>query len=245
MKKNLTILFSVLITLFSLSAQGQDDKPQAKSYLGVFGGISTPASNFGQSIYSNNSAGFAKKGATFGLDAGIYLYKNLALGITFSYQDQGELTTTDAQNLANGYNASFDKNETNVTAVNRYQSINFMGGPQYSFLYKKLALDLRASVGIIKSSSTPAIDVVFDNSNNSASYLHQLSSGAAAFAYGGSAGLRYSLSDSWDVGFKFNYINSDGIKIENSGPTYTGIGRYQTRLPITEIQTTLGISIKF
>src|SRR5271165_7009060 len=104
MKKNLTILSAILITLFSLNVKAQDDKPNAKSYLSIFGGVSKPLSNFAQSVYSNNSAGFAKNGPTIGLDAGIYLYKNLGIGITFSYQDQGELTTADAQNLANGYN---------------------------------------------------------------------------------------------------------------------------------------------
>jgi hypothetical protein len=245
MKKNFTILSAVLITLFSLNAKAQDDKPVAKSYLGFLGGLSSAVGNFGQSNYSNNSAGFAKKGPVFGLDAGIYLYKNLALGLTFTYQDQGEISQADVQNLANGYNTSFDKDETNVTANGRYQSVNFMGGPQYTFLYKRFALDLRASAGFVKSISTPVMGVVFDNSNNSATYLNQLSSGALAFAYGGSAGLRFSLSDSWDVGLKCNYVNSDGIKIENSGPAYTGVGRYQTKLPITEIQTTLGIAVKF
>ena len=124
MKKNFTILSAVLITLFSLNAKAQDEVTQAKSYLGLTGGFSTPASNFGQSNYSNNNAGFAKKGTMLGLDAGIYLYKNFGIGITFSYQDQGELTGADAQNLANGYLASFGKDESNVTAVNRYQNLN-------------------------------------------------------------------------------------------------------------------------
>jgi len=245
MKKNFTILSAVLITLFSLNVKAQDDNPQAKSYLGLLGGLSSPVSNFGQSNYSNNSAGFAKKGGTLGLDAGIYLHKNFGIGITFSYQDQGELNAADVQNLANGYNTSFVKDETNVTAVNRYQNLNLMAGPQYSFLYKRFTLDLRASAGIIKSISTPSLGIVFDNTANSATYHNQLSSGGNTFAYGGSAGLRFSLSDSWDIGLKSNYINSDGIKIENTGPAYTGIGRYQTKLPITEIQTTLGISLKF
>ena len=245
MKKNFTILSAVLITLFSLNVKAQDDNPQAKSYLGLLGGLSVPVSNFGQSNYSNNSAGFAKKGGTLGLDAGIYLHKNFGIGITFSYQDQGELNAADVQNLANGYNTSFVKNETNVTAVNRYQNVNLMAGPQYSFLYKRFTLDIRASAGIVKSISTPSLGVVFNNTSNSSTYLNQLSSGGNALAYGGSAGLRFSLGDSWDIGLKCNYINSDGIKIENSGPTYTGVGRYQTKLPITEIQTTLGISLKF
>ena len=244
MKKNFTILSAVLITLSSLNVKAQDDKPQAKSYLGLLGGMSAPVNNFGQSNYSNNSAGFAKKGNTIGLDAGIYLRKNFGIGVTFTYQDQGELNATDVQNLANGYNTSFAKNETYVTAVDRYENVNLMAGPQYSFLYKRFTLDLRASAGVIKSISTPSLGVVFDNSSNSATYLNQLSSGSTAFAYGGSAGLRFSLGDSWDVGLKCNYINSDGLTIKNTNNPGT-VGRFVTKQPITEIQTTLGIAVKF
>jgi hypothetical protein len=248
MKKNLTILSAILISLFlfSLNASAQDDNPQAKSYLAFLGGLSTPLSNFSQSNYSNNSAGFAKRGSTFGLDAAIYLYKNLAIGATVSFQDQGELSFADVTNLANGYNTSFAKDITNVTAVNRYQNINIMAGPQYSFLYKKFTLDLRASAGIIKSTSTPSTTINFDNSTSAAATFYQLNSTGSAFAYGGSIGLRYSLGDSWDVGIKANYINSDGIKIDNSNNPDPGtVGRYVTKQPITEIQTTLGITLKF
>jgi len=245
MKKNFTILSAILIILFSLKAKAQDaDIPQAKSYMGLIGGLSIPTGSFGQTNYSNNSAGFAKKGGMLGLDAGVYLYKNLGIGITFSYQDQGELSATDAQTLATGYNTSYVKDETNVTTVDRYQNISLMAGPQYTFLYKMFALDLRASAGLIKSFATPSLGVVFDNSNNSASYLNQLSSRGDTFAYGASIGLRYSFSDSWDVGLKCNYVNSNGIKIEDSGP-FTTAGRWQTNLPITVIETTLGISVKF
>jgi hypothetical protein len=246
MKKNLTILSAILITLFSLTAKAQDDadKPRPKSYMAFLGGLSTPSGDFKQTNYSNNSSGFAKTGATFALDAGIYVYKNLAIGLTFSFQDQGELSANDAQIIANGYNASAVKDITTVTAVNRYHSLNLMMGPQYSFLYKKFTLDLRASAGFIKSTSTPLIVVIFDNSNNSAGTLYQLNSTALAFGYSGSAGLHYSLGDGWDVILKANYVDCSGIKIENSGNPGT-VGRIQTNLPITEFQTTIGMAIKF
>jgi hypothetical protein len=245
MKKNLTILSVLLITLISLQAKAQDDvDTKAKSYMSFFGGLSNPTSNFGSSDYNNNSAAFAKKGVTFGLEGVAYFYKNLAFAASFSYQDQGELNATDVQNLSNGYNTSFNKDETTITAVNRYVNFNLMGGPQYSFLYKKFTLDIRAMAGFIKSASTPSLDIVFDYSTNADATVKQLSSSALSFAYGGSVGLRYKLSDSWDVGLKANYIKSDGIKIENSNNDGT-IGRFVTKLPIAEIQTTLGIALKF
>src|ERR1700722_14849357 len=151
MKKNFTILSAILITLFSLTAKAQDDKPEAKSYMALFGGLSIPTGSYASTAYSNNNSGFAKKGETFGFDFGIYLHKNLGIGITLAYQDQGELDSTDVQNLANGYNSSFFKNQTSVTAVGRHTNLTFMAGPQYSFLYKNFTFDLRAQAGVIKS----------------------------------------------------------------------------------------------
>ena len=245
MKKHLTILSAILITLFSLTAKAQDDKPQAKSYLAFLGGISTPTGSFASTSYSNNSSGFAKTSVTLALDGAVYVYKNLAIGATFSFQDQGELTQADDQNLANGYNNSFIKNQTSVTSVNRYHNLNLMGGPQYTFLYKNFALDIRADAGVIKSASTPSTIIIFDYSSNSGQTYNQLSSGALAFAYGGSAGLRYTLSDAWDVGLRVNYVTSNGIKISNTGGDAGTVGRFQTNLPISEVQTTIGFTLKF
>jgi opacity protein-like surface antigen len=244
MKKTLTLLSVVLITLISFKAKAQDVPEYVKSYISFLGGVSTPTSNFGQSNYYNNSAGFAKRGTTLQLDGAYYFYKNLGFGVTFSFQDQGEIDSLQAQSLANGYNTDFVKDRTDVTAVNRYQSISLMGGPQYSFKYKKFILDLRAQAGLLKSTSTPMISVVFDNSFNTAQTLNQLRSTSSAFAYGGLVGIRYSFSDSWDVGLRANYLNCSGIDIVNTNHT-NNTGRLVTKQPISVIQTTVGMTVHF
>jgi hypothetical protein len=245
MKKNFTILSALLITLFSLNVKAQDDAPVAKSYMTFFGGISQPLGDFANSTYVNNNAGFAKKGPVYGLDFGIYVHKNLAIGVTASYQDQGELNATDVQNLADGYNASFIKDQTSVTALGRYTSFNLMVGPQYSFLYKSFTFDLRVDAGGLKSFDTPSLTTIFDYSSNSGSTYYQLSSKSFTLAYGGSVGIRYSLGDSWDVGVKLNYINTNGLKIENVGGDTGAVGRFQTHQPVSMLQSTLGITLKF
>jgi hypothetical protein len=245
MKKIFTLLSAILITLISFSARAQDKdtKEYVKSYLGLLGGISNPSGNFAQANYSNNSAGFAKKGFTTGLDGAFYIYKNLAIGATFTFQDQGELNSADVQNLSTGYNTDFNKDITTVNAVNRYNNFNLMAGPQYSFAISKFTIDMRVSAGLVKSTSTPSLAIVFDNSNNPGLTLEQHSSEAKAFAYGGSAGLRYNLGGSWDIGLKANYINSNGLTITNGNNPNT-MGRFVTKQPITELQTTLGISLR-
>ena len=244
MKKTLTIVSAILITFLSFNASAQDDNPKPKSYLSFWGGQSIPTGAFGQSNYSNNSAGFAKRSVTFGLDVGIYVYKNLAITGTLSFQDQGQLNQMDAAILADGYNTSLKNDQTTVTIVNRYHNVNLLAGPQYSFLYKKFTFDIRAFGGVIKSTSTPQITVLFDYSDHPGQTLTQLNSTALTLGYGGGAGLRYSLGDSWDIGIKANYIGSSGIKIENTGNP-DNIGRVQTKLPITELQATLGMTLKF
>jgi hypothetical protein len=120
-----------------------------------------------------------------------------------------------------------------------------MAGPQYSFLYKNFTFDVRADAGLIKSNSTPSLIIVFDYSTNSGQTYNQLSSGSTVFAYGGSFGFRYSLSDSWDAGIRLNYVSSSGFKVDNTGGDAGTVGRFQTKIPINEIQTTLGMTLKF
>ena len=245
MKKNFTILSAILITLFSLTAKAQDDQPEAKSYMAFLGGLSVPIGNYASNDYANNDAGFAHKGQTYGLDFGIFLHKNFGIGVSIALQDQGELDSTQTQALANGYNSSFFKNQTSVTSVGRFSNLTLMAGPLYEFLHKKFILDLRVSAGVIKSFTTPATTIVFDYSSNSGQTYYQESSGAVAFAYGASINLRYTLSDSWDVGIKLNYVNSPGLKIDNTGGDAGTVGRFQTNMPVTLIQPTVGMTLKF
>jgi hypothetical protein len=243
MKKTLTLLSIVLISIISIkaNAQAKDAPEYVKSYIGIMLGNSTPTGNFGAYDYLNNKAGFAKPGTTFGLNGAFYFYKNLAIAGSFSFQDQDELTTNDAQILANGYNTDFQKDNTEITASGRYHSITFMAGPQYSFVYNKFTIDLGASAGVFKSYSTPAVTVMFNNITTTSLVLKQLSSGATAFAYGGSAALRYNIGGRWDLTLKGNYISSDGITIENTNNTGS-IGRFVTKQPISVFQTTFGFT---
>jgi len=289
MKKTLTILSSVIITLITFSANAQTDTnvqsflsfsgerasnplpgftstaydhynagfPKANvyfnnvaedttvhSYLTLLGGVGIPVGNFASSNYSNNKAGFAKKGMNFGLDGAFVIHKSLSFGLSFIYHDQGELNANDVQNLANGYNASFVKDVTTATSVNRLDNITLMGGPQYSFLYKKFQLDLRVDAGALKSLSTPSLTVAFNYSTAVPNTFEQLSSSALGFAYGGSVGLRWSFADNWDIGIKANYIDCPLIKIENNNNTGT-VGRFVTNQPVSIIETTAGITLRF
>ncbi|QXU42530.1 outer membrane beta-barrel protein [Pedobacter sp. D749] len=239
MRKYLLLpLFLLIFTVFSASAQ-------VKSYIGFFGGLSSPIDNFAKSEYGeiykeNNKAGYAKNGFTFGVDGAWYFYKNLALAGVISYQDQGRLSHKDVENLSAGYTDGFAVDNSTVTSNKRYRNLNVLVGPQYSFLlHPKLILDVRAVAGVIKSFSTPELKV--DLEDDPTHTFYQRSSTASTFAYGGGIGLRYSLTNKIGLALRGNYIGADGIKITNDNRNINA-GRLVTKQPISEIQTTLGLS---
>src|SRR5262249_22761395 len=138
---SIAILFTIIFISFSAKAQ-------QKSYISLYGGLSTPIGGFGSYDYYNNQSGFAQKRITFAVDGAVYFYKNLGLGYTLSFQDQSKLTYNDASILAAGYTASYNSDDATVNAYDRYHSWNLMVGPQYSIPYHKFIFDLRAFGGV-------------------------------------------------------------------------------------------------
>jgi len=243
MKKYIILFAVAFISLVSFRAQAQQ-----KSYWGVFGGVSIPTgqfsnSDYGEFLHENNKAGFAKTGYTFGVDGAWYFHKNWAIAGTISYQDQGQLNGKDVQTLAAGYQDAFGVDQGAVTSTKHYRSLNILVGPQYSFFFKKLALDLRANAGWLKSLSTPQIDVVVTDDDIDHAFAQQ-SSKASAFAYGGSIDLRYNLCKNFGLVLKENYVASTGLAITND-QRINNAGRLDTKQPVTVFQTTLGINFGF
>jgi len=221
-----------------------DVHAQLKSYLTISGGVSNPQGDYGSTDYSNNHAGFAKRGVTFGFDGAVYVFKKLAIGYTFSFQDQGKLTYNDVNILAQGYTASFKADQTTVNGYDRFHNWNLLVGPQYSFTYRKFILDLRAFGGLVDVTSTPETVVELVGVPKQANYFYERRGHGLLLGYGASAGLRFKLDDSWTIGIKSGYISSKGPNITVDGLT-DNIGRYVTNIPIREIQTTFGIGLSF
>jgi hypothetical protein len=237
MKKTATLIILLLLVL-SVGANAQ-----MKSYLSLFAGESAPLGDFKSIDYKNNKAGFASKGLTFGLDGAFYIYKNLAIAGTLSFQDQGELSAANVYSIAYGYTSSFNADNSTTTGVNRYQSINLLIGPQYSFkITEKFAFDVRASAGFLKSISTPYLTTYLTGVPSQTATFYQQSSTALAFGYGGGLGLRYQFSDSFGLSLRSNYVNSSGYNITNLG-RQVAVGRLVTKQPVSLIQTTLGINL--
>jgi hypothetical protein len=243
--KKLIIISAVILATFSTFTA----KAQVSSYWDITGGVSIPTgqfanSNYGELYHENNKAGFAKTGYVIGLDGAWYIHKtNWAIAATVSYQDQGQLSAKDAQSLATGYQDAFDVDEGAATSHGRYQNLNVLVGPQYSFVFSKLIIDLRANVGIVKSFSTPEIDVVVTDADIPHPFA-QLSSKATGFAYGGFADLRYKLTKKLGLILKEGYVASPGIDITNTSRV-NNAGRLDTKQPVSVLQTSLGLNFAF
>jgi len=230
------LLLTVFIALMTVGA-----KAQVKSYFGFFGGVSNALGDFKSTDYYNNKAGFGKRGLTYGLDGAYYFYKNLGIGASITYQDNGELNLTEANSLAAGYTSSFSADNAAVTGTKRYQTVNILLGPQYTFTKGKFLLDLRASAGILKLFSTPETYVNLYDGDNQIAAFYQKSASSTVLAYSGTAALRYKLSDNVFLTLRGAYLSSQGPSITYQGRT-TNTGRLVTRQPFNTINTTIGLN---
>jgi hypothetical protein len=243
---NIKRIFTVLtITFFAFIATGAhaqtQTQPPLTSYFGFFGGMSNPLGDFKKADYYNNKSGFAKKGLTYGLDGAWYVYKNLAVGASITYQDNGELNQANADSLASGYTSSFNTDNSTVTATKRYQTVNILLGPQYTFSKGKFLLDLRASAGVLKVFSTPQTYIQSYDGSNEIATFYQKSASSTVLAYSGTAALRYKLSDNVFLTLRGAYLSSQGPSIVYQGRTIN-TGRVVTKQPFNTLNTTIGLN---
>jgi len=243
MKKVYTII-SIFILLFTAFDAGAQDASKQKSYISLYSGWSIPQGNYAGTDYNNNQAGFAKRGVTIAVDGAVYLKKNFAIAGIISFQDQGKLNQSNIDILSQGYVNSYSADNAKVIAYDRYHNWNILIGPQYSFTYKDFILDLRASAGLVWVTSTPETSITLGNVPEQTATFYQRRSAGKLFGYGASGGLRYKLGDTWTVGIKESYVASGGTTVTNEGRT-ENLGRLVTKLPISELQTTLGFSLSF
>jgi len=248
MKKNITILFTLVIAFIATNVQAQEIPP-GKNYLGLYMGVSEPVGVFKNTDYYNNNAGFAKRGITYGINWAHYFTKHIAAVADISFQDQGRPTTDELQTLSDGYNADYKAQSTTVSVTQRYQNFNFLLGPQYSFYFGDFSFDLGVSAGLLRSTDTPEYELTVykttvGTTTGTTQIFYQRSSPGSAFAYSGNIGLHYSVSSVFGFSLTGKYVGSEGITINNESNPYT-VGRLVTKQPINVMQTTFGIFFHF
>ncbi|PWK70871.1 hypothetical protein LX99_04579 [Mucilaginibacter oryzae] len=252
MKQTLTFFTAGLLMLMAYTVKAQDNndsddetKPKKlRSYVGLSMGVSYALSDFAKADYYNNKAGFANRGVTYQLDGAVYLYRHLGVGFTLSHQDQSNFSYDDDLILSKGYTTDFKADAGTVTADKRYRSYNFLLGPQYTFTWRRLAFDLRASAGAIKSRTSPVLTISVTGVSAQSGSITQESATGYAFAYGGSGAIRFDMGAGWGLSLKGNYVKSDGYNVVTNGRTLN-VGRLVTKQPITEGQIVFGLTKAF
>ncbi|HEY9000016.1 MAG TPA: hypothetical protein VIM89_01595 [Mucilaginibacter sp.] len=239
-KKIFTTISIAFLAFVATNVHAQDENP-VKSYFGFFGGVSNPMGDFKSTDYYNNKSGFGKRGLTYGLDGAFYFHKNWAIGASITYQDNGELNQANADSLAAGYTNSYNADQATVTATKRYQTVNILLGPQYTFQKGKFLLDLRASAGIIKVFSTPETNTLLSDVPQQTALFYQRSASATVLGYSGTAALRYRLSENVFLTLRGAYLYSPGPSITNQYRDIS-LGRLVTKQPFNTINTTIGLN---
>ncbi len=232
-------LFGIALTL-----QAED---KAKNYLGFLAGSSFATGDFSSTGTGtlnnwNNSAGFAKTGFNVGVEGAYYFGANLGVVGTINFSDHGRFVAGDVQKLGDSFTDAFAVDESTVKTTGRYRSLTFMAGPQLSFPFRTLTIDIRAMGGLLTSLSTPEITVLLEDQTDAT--FTQKSSTTSAFGWMAGAGLRYALTDKLGLMFRADYISSDGVKIENTNRA-NNAGRLVTKQPMSWVNTTIGIAYSF
>jgi hypothetical protein len=228
--------------LLASSTQAQENK---NSFVGFSIGASTPVGAFAKSDpgtfnHWNNTSGFAKQGFTAGFDGAWYFLPWLGIGGSLYYSEHGGFSSSDARKLATSYTEAFGVDQSTVATSGRYRSGNVMVGPYFSFPFHRVTFQVRLLAGVIKSFSTPRMDVVLEDSGNSFPFS-QTSSTASAFGWQTGIGLRYGLSPKFGVAFNVDYFNSPGVRIDNVNRTNSA-GRLVTRQPMAWLNSSLGVT---
>ena len=242
LKYVVTLVLFVTVSSSSLTAQNK-----TKNFIGISSGLSVPLGVFSKTDVGvfgnwNNKTGFAKTGFTIGVEGAYYVLPKIGIGGVLNFSDHGILSKRDAQKLGDSYTDAFAVNYTTVYTSKRYQNINLLIGPYFSFPFHKITIDLRAMGGLIKSTSTPEISVQLEDDPTNV-FIQKSST---AFAIGGQLGLgcRYALSDKIALSLRGDCFHTGGIKVKNENRS-NNAGRLVTKQEMTWINASLGIAYSF
>ncbi|HTJ13405.1 MAG TPA: hypothetical protein VL547_15330 [Dinghuibacter sp.] len=186
------ILLSIGVIFTALTASAQ-------SFIEVGGGVSLPTGNWSKvstatsmtSIQGtvDDPSGYAKTGGFFSVDGAWFFSKHFGVGLMFRY---GTYNVKGIDSLSQGYEESFDVDQTSTTATH-YTLWTVTPGLYFSLpLTKKLAFTAHALAGI-SHATTPQIVVGIEDGGVDDPPVIQHSASKTAFAADLGVGLRYSV----------------------------------------------------
>ena len=247
MRRYKLIIFILILSICSGVAAS------AQSFIGVDGGVSLPLGKWGKAstateLMSINGTvddknGYAKAGGFFSVDGAWFFSKHFGVGGMFKY---GTHSLKGIDSLSQGYEESFDVDQTSTTVTN-YKLWSILPGIYYNWNFtKKLALTARALVGIAHV-STPRIDVAIEDGGVEDPPVVQASASKTAFAADGGVGLQYSLTKCIAIRLRADYFyTKPDLTIQNSGRN-NNAGREVTEYDqaLSSVNFSLGVAYTF
>ncbi|HTR31938.1 MAG TPA: outer membrane beta-barrel protein [Puia sp.] len=223
------------------------------NFIGLEGGISLPLGNFGKASTAtamtsiegtvNDPSGYAKAGEFGGVNGAYFFSRHFGIGGLFRY---GTYNLKGVDSLSQGYEESFDVDQTTTTVTN-YKMWSLMPGLYFDLpLAGKLSLTARGLVGI-SHTTTPQITVAIEDGGVEDPPVIQSSASATAFAFDLGAGLKYSIIRCLDVNLRADYFyTKPNFTIANSGRN-NNAGREVTNYnqALSSVNFSLGIAYAF
>jgi len=204
MKKQLIVIFSTVLVLFSSISQAQQTAMFGRFMLGITGGLSSPSGNFTKTDYDDPKSGFAGSGSDFGVTGTWFLNKHFGISALVSYHQYSFKGT---QNMASGFQDGFDVDSASFTVKGSNHTLNVLIGPYYSIgITDKLSVDIRALVGL--TNATLAGNNVWLEDSGNLFNFSQNEATVTTFGMQGGAGLRYNFTSHFGLMLNVDYFYS-------------------------------------
>jgi Outer membrane protein beta-barrel domain len=244
--KPFLIILALCITVSSFAQKGS-------SFIEVDGGVSLPLGNWGKtstatSLMSingtvNDKSGYAKTGGFFSVDGAWFFSKHFGVGGMFKY---GTYSLKGVDSLSQGYEESFDVDQT-ATTVTNYKMWSILPGIYYDWHFaKKFGLTARALAGIAHS-TTPAINVAIEDGGVPDPAVVQASAAKTSFATDLGLGLQYNIIKCIAIRLRADYFyTKPDFTIDNSGRNNNAgreVNNYNE--PLESVNFSLGVAYTF
>jgi opacity protein-like surface antigen len=237
---------ALCISLTSFAQKGS-------SFIEVDGGVSLPMGNWGKAstasaLMSINGTvsdknGYANVGGFGTIDGAWFFSRHFGIGGMFKY---GVHSLKGVDSLSQGYEESFDVDQTSTTATN-YKIWSIMPGLYFDLpLARKWGFTARALAGVAHASS-PEINVGIEDGGVTDPAVVQESASRTTFAFDLGAGLRYSLTRHLAIDLRADYFyTKPDLSIENTGRN-NNAGREVSEYnqPMASVNVSLGIAYQF
>lgn len=247
MKKNLFILFFLLLSFVSISQN------KSKYFAEVKGGLSLPVGGFSNKSYTggflDQADGLAKTGPTAGFTAGYHFKKSLAAVVSFGYSNNQQ----DAAAYNDYLRKSLGNDVSTAIITNAWSVFKITGGGYFETAFStgsEFFFRSNIQAGICKT-SIPGFKYTYATGTfpdqQAGTYMIAKIDVPWAFCYNAGAGIKYKLSGFYLLA-DVNYFGSTPIHKYSYMQTFPNPGplvNAEKKMSLSSINLVAGAGIEF